>query len=388
MQLNGFDSDDYIYLKVLKDTKLPDGFYMSVNKGTILKYRVQDLKELLLRKRVRDNLDITFNENCSKYSLLPWEVYKEVKSKYSCILRVALPAGTKIPFTPWIIKKFFADETMAWNKRTLSKLYDEEISQITPKDNNMLEIFNDKKVNELESLQENSMTLITLAYTEDFKIPLEKGEILDFNDPGVTLFLSDTTIVNFLASCMLINEEEKLKLFKQEYQNRLPNGYRYFRLRDDIPIEVSDIEKPNFYMQKNNFDFDAYTFVTKGWYGYNKYQQENKNIRYLWVNNDKLSEDEILKIADEVSLAQAQELYKQEMIDKQEYELRQKAILYCLENKRKWQKAKQKNPHLTELDFMQQQLLTLEYNKKVLYQKLINALKHRENILKHEYLKK
>ena len=386
MILNGFNSDDYIYLKVIKNVNLPDQFFMDVKKGTIVKYQIKHLRKLLIRKCLKDYLDIEFNENCPKYSMLLQEVYKKIKVKYSCIRRVSLSQGTKIPFTPWIIKKFFANETVEWNKRILSKLDDCEISQISCQNNNLLP----GKINKLKEniiTIENQIPLITLAYSEEFAIPFQEGEIIDLNDLGAALFFSETMTINFLASCNLISEEEKLKLFQEEYQNRLPNGYRYFQLHDNFPLGVEEFTKFNFYTRKNNFDFDAYTFVTKRNYGYNKYHQENKNIRYLWINNDKILEDEILKIADEIPLAKAKELYNQEIRNKQEFNLKQEGILYCLKNKKRWNNAKRKNSNLTELEFMHQDLNTLEFKKNILYQKLINVLKQREITLNQAYTK-
>ena len=76
MKLNGFNSDDYIYLQFNNDFEDPYD-HKNHKKDQITRFSVEGLRNLLLDKKYYgDIIELIPKENITKYDLLPYQVYE------------------------------------------------------------------------------------------------------------------------------------------------------------------------------------------------------------------------------------------------------------------------------------------------------------------------
>ncbi len=282
MILNDFNSDDYIYFRLIKD-------FDSYKAGDILRFNIDDLRRRVFSDKISiysSFFEFVSKKKIDKYAIFPYQLYESAILKENCLLyHISFATDDIIILNNSIKKILFSDTELSllsmvlngvatvkqYNQQNLKKLMADEIIDV-----------NDLKV---KSIDENSIIpfcdvikkyhiekLIHLKEGLYLDIDLHQGDILSFSDPAVALLFCNQYYLRLLGSCCMLEEKEKQKYFCEEFSNCIhdyESDIRYFVLNDDIKVKsrkdfldssLFPINFPNHYFFDGMYSFEWNTF--------------------------------------------------------------------------------------------------------------------------------
>lgn len=396
MILNGVNSDEYVYLRLMKDTIIPNGHHVDLPAGTVVRFHIDTLRQNLWKYVVREKfftqefdsktftktddfyyLDVESNLEFSTTELMPTKQYKHVKAKRNFDIVLPIKYGDLLVMNDWLKSKlsenvpFVSGEFAFMNYRNVAHFNEDffknGIFLTSQSSRNKLVPLGIKS----EVVQYNFSNDVNAKNSEGGKVickdgdaiclQFREGEEINFSDPAVSLLFLDQEYVKFLLNAEIISEAEKEEYFIEDFSGWIPDvGRKYYRIHDCIKIKSfndimqeevwEDIRRyaPDFnnifynnhcYSQYDDFDFDV-----------------NGYLRYVWTSGGIEIKHELSKIADPVSREIGEEHYSHEIIMKElleeESELNRRAEAYFKSHKGRFYKLQRTNPTLNYVDFM------------------------------------
>lgn len=236
MELNKLNSDDYIFLRLTKD--IDNDEYREV-KGDVISFTRDYLKANVYSSVYYDGiseiLDIVRKQDTKETDILPTQNNESMTVTEDKVIDIRLMPNRRYVLNDWLINHLTNDD----------EFYDFDEGTIKITDANMRNI--DKYCKKTRK-EDGAYSYITTGdHTVRLKLTFQKGETLDFTDPGVMSLLYDPNTIELLASSEVVLGSDKEECFKNEYQNTFfaLNGhicaseamYRYFRINADINTE-------------------------------------------------------------------------------------------------------------------------------------------------------
>ncbi len=373
MELNGFNSNDYIYLQFNNDFEDPYDHKIH-KKDQITRFSIEGLRNLLLDKKYYgDIIELIPKENITKYDLLPYQVYEGALVKEAGrINQVNIRSNDLIIIDDEFKRRFHSNRiggtcfgsfsyndanTEELNKITKKETIYDSKSKFLNQENKSLTCLGlqclDSSRNLNNLLKQNNIEKIYKTnYTFDLYIDTKTDDFLSFKYPSIALLFMDNKWAKFIANTHFLTPEEELIQFKKDFEHRISCGRTYYKLNDNIKIKnINDFQKKKFFPK--NFDYEMFfdNIITLfGWNELDNYDLDNDGyVRYVWIKNDKELEEEILKIASICNLDEANDHYEH---FKQREKLENKAFHYYCKHKRIFKRMKKENPNLTYIEFM------------------------------------
>ena len=235
MELNGLNSDDYIYLRLNKD--LENATYKE-KKGTTIGFTRAYLESAIYSsiyyQGIDDILKITRKDDIKDTDVLPLQVNESMVVKEDKVIEISLFPNRSYVLNDWLISHLTNDDT----------IYDYNEGKIKITDFNMKHI--EKECSKNLPTDSKYPMITTKDNQVRLKITFKEGEILDFTDPGVMSLLYDPNEIALLASSEAILGEEKEECFKNDFQNTFfaknrhlcssEGLFRYYRINDDVNV--------------------------------------------------------------------------------------------------------------------------------------------------------
>lgn len=402
MILNDFNSDDYIYFRLIKD-------FDSHKKGDILRFNINDLRRRALSDKISvystSFFQFTPKKRIDKYAIFPYQLYESATLKTKCLLyHISFDTHDIIILNDSMRKMLFSETELSplltmlggvstvaqANQQKLNKLMANEIIDTN---NQMLKSIADNFIIPLFETNHNNLSdIITKYHIEKLihlkkglylNIDLHQGDILSFSDPAVALLFCNQYYLRLLGSCCMLDEKEKQEYFCEEFSNCIyeyDGDIRYFVLNDDIKIKSkedfldssmfpSDFPNLSFFEDMYFFEWNTFDYFDYDEHGY---------LRYIWIRDNRKVEMEILKIARRATIDEAREHYTH---FKNRKKLEEEAFSYYLKHKNIYKRMKKENPALNYVEFMElnEQKITLQKN--YMYQRLLTTFIDRRKSL-------
>lgn len=236
MELNKLNSDDYIFLRLTKD--IDNAEYREV-KGDVISFTRDYLEANVYSSVYYDGiseiLDIVRKQDTKETDILPTQNNESMTVTEDKVIDIRLMPNRRYVLNDWLINHLTNDD----------EFYDFDEGTIKITDANMRNI--DKYCKKTRK-EDGAYSYITTGdHTVRLKLTFQKGEALDFTDPGVMSLLYDPNTIELLASSEVILGSDKEECFKNEYQNTFfaldghicasEAMYRYFRINAGINTE-------------------------------------------------------------------------------------------------------------------------------------------------------
>lgn len=417
MILNGVNSNDYVYLRLMEDTAIPYGF-IELPAGTVVRFHLDTLKKNLWKREVREKLferevdsetftrtddfyylDIKASDEDSKAEIMPIKQNNLIKTKRNFDIVLPVKYGDLLVMSDWLKSKLC--ERVPFMSSQLAFMDYQNVAHFN-KDffKNGVFLTSNYSSNQLALLGINR-EVVQYQFLDDVNVKnlgggnvvckdgdaiclqFREGEEINFGDPAVSLLFLDQVYVKFLLNTETISGKEKDELFMADFSGWIPEaGRKYYRINDGIKIrsfndimtkEVwEDIRRyaPDF----NNVFFDNYNYSQYDDFDFD----ENGYLRYVWTRGSIEIEHELSKIATPVSKEIGEEHYSHEITMKElleeERELKHRAEAYFKSHKGRFYKLQRSNPTLNHIDFMMQEEAREMELKRELIKRLTNAI--------------
>ncbi len=401
MILNNFNSDDYIYFRLIKD-------FDSYKEGDILRFHINDLRRRAFSDKISvysSFFEFTPKKRIDKYAIFPYQLYESAILKEKCLLyKISFDSEDIIILNNAMKKMLFSDTELSPllmmlrgvatvkqdNQQQLEQLQEGEMIAINDytlkliEKNSLIPFFETNSNTPSNFIKKYHIEkLIRLKGGLHLDIDLHKGDTLSFSDPAVALLFCNQYYLRLLGSCCMLDENEKQNYFYEEFSNCIhdyESDIRYFVLNDDIKVknrkDFSDsslfpTDFPNLSFFDGMYSFDWNTFDDFDY-------DEHGYLRYIWVHDNRKVEMEILKIARRATIEEAREHYTH---FKNREELEEEAFSYYCKYKNIYKKMKKENPTLTYVEFMKLNEQKIALQKNYMYQKLYMTFVSRRNFL-------
>lgn len=419
MLLNGVDSDDYIYLRLVDDIRW-DG--RNFSKGTIMRFSIYFLRDVIWKGEIKQKLftrkkdertmsytgeycyiELKAKSDVSRQAFLPQDLYESIKIiEYKEIYPIISPEDL-IAVNDWLTKKLNSSKFSleAWCRDEASNIaefnknfFDNGVFSSSTNNGNSLLPLNPKGVFKYvtkEYEQEERLFkdghVICISQGDVICVPLEKGDVLDLSDPVISLLLIDQEFMRLLLQTEVVPEEEKLKLFERDFAGWIPEaGRRYFKFHKDIKlINLSMIEVHRVWPIIESIAPDLYNYFSDNYWRFSSEDSfdfdDEGYLRYIYTSDEYLVEQELAKIAERVSAEEGRLHYENEILAAEQNKRRRKleweADEYLRKHKARFYKLQKSNPNLTAVEFMQMEQAREKETKQVLIRRLNNSLKTR-----------
>lgn len=304
MELNGFNSDDYIYLEMNNDLH---NKHFDLNKGTVLRYKRSefDVFSRLMSQGFYDNLEFVQKEKLKDDDVLPTQVYEKIYFKEDGEAYVCLWPKERYCFNEWVRDHLFTNSDFKFSLfGPPSSKRDLNYAAINQGCKKMLP---DKDRLPMIEIGKKNIDLI-FSY--------KKGEELDFNDPGVASFLMDRDMVALLLNSHAIVGDEKLKYFEEDFKNAFHASdgissddnciFRYYKINDDINVK-NQYQLPYIHLNESSFDDKGY-------------------LRYVYLETfssmdfERQEEEIIREFATEVGIDEAKKMHTERLREKKRHD--------------------------------------------------------------------
>ncbi len=428
MILHDVNSEDYLYLRLLGESKDYPFYYSHLKEGTILRFQLENLSKWLWRSNVFKNLDcFHFEERKkkSKKSYSPLDIYSKITVVKDIDLLINMDAKDVLLMDEWLWDRLHSSERpIMTSANQLSFLFGTEKSK-SPIERNWYHLEHTKlfrpdgkevqgsSIFEMDTprmaLPENTLLSLPSSFIDKknnggkivdcyqfgnetvIVVPLRRGDIIDFSSPVTTLLFLRQDVLRLLLNTEAVSEQEHLKYFERDFEGYLPTiGRRYFKLHDYLKLRrLNDLFDSKVWaeIRKRSSTFQNPFSYYGNDYRVSKVCFDGEGyIRYIWCSDEPIVEHELSKIADRVSFEEAQALYEKEQKNKkreeEEKELQRRATEYVEKNKGRYNKLQKRNPNLTYVDFMRIDSAEQGRVKKETVKRLLLVLNYRRDILK------
>lgn len=419
MLLNGVDSDDYIYLRLVDDIWWD---MRTFPKGTIFRYSISFLRKRIWKREIKQELftrkidDITMEytdkyyyidlkpkNNVSKQAFLPQDLYESITILEDKEIFPIIHQEDLIAINTWLKNKLNSPKfsMFAWARDDGNsvadfnkKFFDNGVFNSSTNNGNSLLPLNPKgvfkyvtKEYEQEERPFKDGNVICTSQGDVICVPLEKGDVLDLSDPVISLLLIDQEFMRLLLQTEVVPEEEKLELFERDFAGWIPEANRrYFKLHKDIKLKnLSLKETCRIWPIISSIAPDFYNYLSDEYWRYSHEDgfdcDSEGYLRYIHTGDEYLREQEFAKIAERVSAEEGRLHYEHEMLAAEQRrrreELEWEADEYLKKHKARFYKLQKSNPNLTAVEFMQMEQAREKETKRVLVRRLNDSLKTR-----------
>lgn len=428
MILHGVNSDDYLYLKLLEKSDNYPFEYTHLEGGTILRFRIEHLRNWIWKNSIFQNLDCFHfekKEHPSTTAYLPVALYSRVTVIKDINLQINVDSKDVLLIDEWLWDRLNSKESPTLTpSNQLSFLFGTESSK-SPVERNCYHLehtrlfhYDGKEVvgssifeTDTPRVSLPQSTLLSLPGTSVGKmneknkiidcyqfgndsvivVPLRRGDIIDFTSPVINLLFLRQDYLRMLLNTEEISDREHLEYFQRDFEGYLPSvDRRYFQFPNDLKIHsLKDFTDPKVWgelIKKSSTFQNPFFYYGSDWRFSKTCLDEEGYIRYIWCKDEPIVEHELSKIATRVSYEDALELYKSEQENRkkeeQESHLQQSAKEYFKRNQARYYKLKKRNPNLTYVDFMMQDSYKQRSKKIQSMKRLILVLNHRIDSLK------
>ncbi len=279
MQINGFKSEDYVYLRVFEETTITTSKYSGGTtvypKGKILRFKKSDIENNVFSRHFPGiyDFDIVENPNASEIAIMPYDKYLSIRFKEGKQVNVCLWPDETYSLGDWLCEKITGDD------RPIISFFDFD-SPKTKVGKNLNSI---KK--SPASIDEENQTLTVGKRNIDLYLDFKAGEVLDFKNRDVASLFLDHNYMKLLSHCEVILEPEKDALFVEDFKYTFENGdhfYQFYILNPEIKVKTER-------ELRETLDFySVHTDVQRDEEGY---------IRYVYiVDYDMISRDKVAKV--------------------------------------------------------------------------------------------
>ncbi len=402
MILNDFNSDDYIYFRLIKD-------YDSYKEGDILRFNINDLRRRAFSDKISiysaSFFELIPKKTIDKYAIFPYQLYESAIVKTKCLLyQLCFDSKDIIILNDFMKKMLFSDTELSPlsmilrgvatvkqdNQQKLEQLEEGEMIDVNDhtlkliEKNSIIPFFEANHNTFGDTIKKYHIEkIIRLQGGLHLDIDLHQGDILSFSDPAVALLFCNQYYLRLLGSCCMLDEKEKQTYFCEEFSNCI-HGYesdiRYFVLNDNINVKNrKDFSDSSLFPADFLNDYFADGMYSFYWNTLDDFDyDENGYLRYIWIYDNRKVEMELLKIARRATIDEAREHYTH---FKNREELEEQAFSYYCKNKNIYNKMKKENPTLTYVEFMRRNEQKIAVQKKYMYQKLLMTLVNRRESL-------
>lgn len=241
MELNGFNSDKYIYLKIMDDIRDKDGDII-YKRGQIARFLRSDLEQnvfsRLISQGISEGLEYVRKDEVKDNEIFPHQVNSKIYFKEDTVAHLILWPKERYCFNEWMFKHL-SNHELDIHIFSASNYRDEEN-------------FENIRKNVSQGIQViDGVPFIDIdGGNLDLTFTFKKGEELDFTDPGVMSLLLDPFYINLLLNSHVIMGKAKDKLFTREFKNafkaksntyysfhRDDSSYHYYKVNDDVCIK-------------------------------------------------------------------------------------------------------------------------------------------------------
>lgn len=293
MELNDFNSEDYIYLRVFKDVTIitsKHSYDKTVYpKGKILRFKKKDLEWNVFSRHFPGiyDFDVVLNPKCSQASIMPYDKYLSIRFKEDKQVNVCLWPEETYSFGTWLCGK------ITGNDRPMISIFDFNRPQ-TKVGRNLNSI---KK--SPATIDEENHTLTVGKQNINLYLDFKAGEEIDFKNRDVASLFLDHNYMKLLSHCEVILGPEKDALFEEDFKYTFQIGdhfYQFYVLNPEIKVKTER-------ELREILDFYSVHAAIK--------RDEEGYIRYVYfadfdmINRDKV--EKMLKFATPVPIDEARE---------------------------------------------------------------------------------
>ncbi len=260
MIINGVNSDDYVYLRLTQDTKIPYG-YIDLPAGTVVRFHVGSLRQNIWKWEVRENfftrmidsktfektdefyyIETTPNPEVSATELMPTKQYNRVKVKRNFDIVLSVKYGDLLVMNDWLKSKL--SESVPFTRCQVAFMGYRNVAHFNEDffKNGTFLTSNSQK-NKLvplgiksETVQYKSSDAVEIKNPEGGNVvckdgdavclQFREGEEINFNDPAVSLLFLDQEFVRFLLNTEPVSEKEKEECFIADFSGWIPTAER------------------------------------------------------------------------------------------------------------------------------------------------------------------
>lgn len=420
MILNGVNSDDYVYLRLMEDTTIPYGF-VNLPAGTVVRFHLDTFRNNLWKREVREELfqreidnetfkrtddfyylDVESNADVSPTELMPIKQYNCIRAKRSFDIVLPIKYGDLLVMSDWLKSKlcenvpFVRGQLAFMNYRNVAHFNEDFFKNGVFSTSN----YSSDKLVPLGFNRE----VVQYQFSDDVDVKnpgggnvvckdgdaiclqFREGEEINFSDPAVSLLFLDQEYIKFILNTEMVSGKEKEELFRTDFSGWIPEARRkYYRINDGIKIKsFNDIMTKEVWEEIRRYapDFNNVFFDNYNYSQYDDFDFDEKGyLRYVWTRGSIEIEHELSKIATPVSKEMGEEHYNHELtmeeLLEEERELKRRAEAYFKAHKGRFYKLQRNNPTLNHIEFMMQEEAREQEVKKELVKRLTNAINAR-----------
>lgn len=235
MELNGFTSEDYIYLRVFDEVTIITSKYSDGKtvypKGKILRFKKEDLEWNVFSRHFPGiyGFDVIDNPECSKAAVMPYDKYSIIRFKEDKQVDVCLWPDETYSFGAWLCEKITGDD------RPMISIFDFDSPQ-TKVGKNLNSIRKSPA-----TINEENQTLTVGKRNIDLYLDFKAGEELDFKNRDVASLFLDHNYMKLLSHCETIADPEKEALFAEDFKYTFQQGdhfYQFYMLNPEIKVKT------------------------------------------------------------------------------------------------------------------------------------------------------
>lgn len=235
MELNGFTSEDYIYLRVFDEVTIITSKYSYDKtvypKGKILRFKKEDLEGNVFSRHFPGiyDFEVVDNLECSEAAVMPYDKYSSIRFKEDKQVNVCLWPDETYSFSDWLYRKITGDD------RPMISIFDFDSPQ-TKVGKNLNSIRKSPA-----TINEENQTLTVGKRNIDLYLDFKAGEELDFKNRDVASLFLDHNTMKLLSHCETIADPEKEALFAEDFKYTFQQGdhfYQFYMLNPEIKVKT------------------------------------------------------------------------------------------------------------------------------------------------------
>ena len=415
MELNGFNSDDYRYFKIINDVHFGHHIY---KKGAIIKFNQDNLKKYLFDKNYHIIISNAFSYFPREFipEFKPYPVnepfdlikyinmQEKIRIPQDCNLNIAIENNRFLVIDKWLNEKinnedlFDPIDVLDYGIKNGKELNKQIFTPFSPEE--LITDFNPLRALQQNHNPSNQQSLCNIS-KEKFKtqvyknngrrfinLNFKKGEIVNLSNPDIAMLVLNQDFINLITNSTEIIGIEKEQIFENEYKDNIPyEPIRYYKFKNGIKLKPNEIRglywdmDNTFYRLYPNSDYNV-NHISIPYINPDEMSLDNNGyVKYFSIyygesyygdgTEDYLAENEILKIANRLPQDEAIKHYEAKKYAEALYKREKSADEYIKKHKSRYEKVRRKNPNITPIQFMDSEI---EKDKKYQATQLVKVL--------------
>lgn len=377
MEVNGFNSEDYLYFRI--KSNIPSGNIAigSFQEGDIVKIPLQFIERYVFNGNYEKITSYSLPHEIKSYPAGDsFDLLKYIKRQDPLIFNrdgslTLYFYGPYVLINDWLKGKIESSNPSMFSGILGTTTIKEEnlgsMEELEKLNNTQLSISNGD-YNFIAEYNKNLSQIYQMPVRKhglEFEVPFSKGEEWSFDNISLLLSLLNQNFVNLIYNSVEITGPEKDKIFFSEYKDNIPNStIRYYCIKDGICVKkLSDLSGECSF-EHFGCGYSSLRAIGSGDISVCEYNPNNFNsdgsIRCFYVDySDGMCdylESEVLKIADRVPQEEAIKMYSMDIEATEMHNKQVEAEQYVKEHLSRYQKVKRRNPSMSEIEFMESEL--------------------------------